>query len=129
MLPLPPHCATSRAPGLSAADSRWKRRSWSAIQWKTAFEKAASTGSSSVSSVRLWHSTVARSGGSASRACSTIEGAESTATTCPSGSRSSSSAVTRPEPQPASSTVSSPRSGSRSSTALAISTCGVETRS
>ena len=81
------------------------------------------------SSVRLAQSTVARSAGSAARACSTIEGAASTATTCPSGSRSSSIAVTRPEPQPASSTVSSPRSGSRSSTASAHATCGVETRS
>ena len=66
---------------------------------------------------------------SASRACSTIEGAESTATTRPRGSRSSSSCVTRPEPQPASSTVSSPVSGSRSSTFRAHSTWGAETRS
>ena len=37
--------------------------------------------------------------------------------------------VTRPDPQPASSTVSSPRSGSRSRTFSAHSTCGAETRS
>ena len=103
--------------------------SWSPIQWKTAFEKAASTGSSSSSSVRFAWSTVLRAGSSAARACSTIEGAESTATTRPRGRRSSSIRVTRPEPQPASSTVSSPRSGSRSSTRSAHSTCGPETRS
>ena len=59
----------------------------------------------------------ARPGRRASRApCSIIDGEASTPITRPRGSRSTSSAVTRPLPQPASSTVSSPRSGSRSST-------------
>ena len=44
---------------------------------------------------------------------------------CPCGSRSSSSAVTRPEPQPASSAASSPRSSSRSSTSIPHSNCGI----
>ncbi len=47
-------------------------------------------------------------GRSTSRTFSTIEGEPSTATTRPRGSRSISSPVTRPLPQPASSTVSSP---------------------
>ena len=51
-VPLSPHWATSLPPGAIAAWSRANRASWSAIQWKTAFEKAASTGASSVSSVR-----------------------------------------------------------------------------
>ena len=127
-LPSPPHWATSRPPGRSAAYRRANSASWSAIQWKTAFEKTASTGSSSSSSVRSAWSTVARSP-SASRACSTIDGAASTAITRPSGRRSSSSSVTRPVPQPASSTVSSPRSGSRSSTGLGHLDLRLETRS
>ena len=46
----------------------------------------------------------------------------------PVGSRSSSWAVTLPEPQPASSTSSSPRSGSRSSTLAPQPACGCATR-
>jgi hypothetical protein len=64
-----------------------------------------------------------------SRALATIAGAASTAITRPRGTRSISIAVTRPLPQPASSTVSSPLSSSRSSTGPAHSTCGLETRS
>ena len=52
MLPLPPHCASITPPGRSAANRRRKRRSWSRIQWKVAFEKIASTGSASSSSSR-----------------------------------------------------------------------------
>ena len=76
MLPLPPHWATSGAPGRSAACSRSNRASWSLIQWKTAFEKAASTGSSSSSSVRLTGSSTLTRGSPAkrSRACSIIDG-------------------------------------------------------
>ena len=70
-----------------------------------------------------------RFGRSAGGAASIIDAEPSTAITRPSGSRSSSISVTRPEPQPASSTVSSPRSGSRSSTARPHSACGVPTRS
>ncbi|HTN23533.1 MAG TPA: 3-isopropylmalate dehydratase small subunit, partial [Solirubrobacteraceae bacterium] len=52
----------------------------------------------------------------------------STAMTRPRGSRSSSSCVTRPEPQPASRTVSSPRSPRRSRIASAHFVWGSETR-
>ena len=104
-------------------------RSWSAIQWKVAVERIASTGSSSSSSSRSTtrRSTrpppghTARGAGSAlppsrSLAASTIEADSSTAITRPRGSRSSSAWVIRPEPQPASSTISSPRSSRRAST-------------
>ncbi len=128
MLPAPPHCASIRPPGLSASNRRLKRRSWSRIQWNTAFEKTASTGSRRRSSARSWSSTSARSP-IFSRALATIAGAASTAITLPFGTRSMTISVTRPLPQPASSTVSSPRSSSRSITAAAHSTCGVETRS
>jgi hypothetical protein len=57
-----------------------------------------------------------RVGPSRSRAASIIEGDSSIAITRPCGSRSISACVMRPEPQPASSTVSSPRSSRRSST-------------
>ncbi len=50
MLPSPPHCATSWPPGRSAACRRANSRSWSAIQWKVAVERTASTGSCSSSS-------------------------------------------------------------------------------
>ena len=53
----------------------------------------------------------------------------SSATTSPPGRRSSSCSVTRPEPQPASSTRSSPRSGSRSRTTEPQRVCGSATRS
>ena len=82
-LPLPPHWATSRPPGASAACRRAKRASWSPIQWKTAFEKPASTGSSSVSSVRSARNTVVARDRARARACATIDAAESTATTVP----------------------------------------------
>ena len=51
-LPSPPHWATSRPPGFSAARRRANSRSWSPIQWKVAVETIASTGSSSSSSSR-----------------------------------------------------------------------------
>ena len=97
-------------------------------QWNTALENTASTGSASCSSVSSAWCTSARSP-SASRARATIEGAASTAITRPRGRRSASRAVTRPLPQPASNTVSSPSSASRSSTCSAHATCGPETRS
>ena len=62
------------------------------------------------------------------RTASTIEGEPSTATTRPRGSRSISIPVTRPLPQPASSTTSSPLSSSRSRIDCAHSWCGTETR-
>ncbi len=65
--------------------------------------------------------------GSVARASVTIAGSASTATTRPRGSRSSSRAVTRPVPHPASSTVSSPASGSRSSTWSAMPSMTAET--
>jgi hypothetical protein len=52
---------------------------------------------------------------SSRRACSIIDGDASTPITLPRGSRSISFRVTRPLPQPASMTVSSPLSGTRSS--------------
>ena len=62
-------------------------------------------------------------------ACSSIDGEASRATTWPRGSRASSSSVTRPVPQPASTTVSSPSSSRRSSTARPHRACGADTRS
>ena len=107
---------------------RANRASWSGIQWNTAFEKTTSTCSSSSSAVSSATNTSA-SGPSASRAFSTIEGEPSTAITRPRGSRCWIARVTRPLPQPASSTISSPSRGSRSSTSAAHSCCGVDTRS
>ena len=122
-LPWPPHCATSRPPGLSAACRFANSRSWSPIQWNVAVESTASTGSSSASSGRsAWRTSTPA--GSSARACSTIDGAASTAITRPCGSRSCSTRVTLPVPQPASSTVSSPRSTSRSSTSAPIAVSG-----
>ena len=43
-MPAPPHWATIRPPGRSAANRRSKSRSWSAIQWNVAVERIASTG-------------------------------------------------------------------------------------
>ena len=63
------------------------------------------------------------------RAASIIEADTSTPITRPRGTRSISSSVSRPEPQPASSTVSSPRSSRRSITSRPISSIGVESRS
>ena len=62
MLPWPPHWATRRPPGRSAACSRAKSRSWSVIQWKTAQEKTTSTGASSceVEQVLVEHRHVGR---------------------------------------------------------------------
>ncbi len=80
-LPAPPHWATIRPPGRSAANRRSNSRSWSGIQWKVAVERIASTGSSSSSSSRSATNT-STPGPSRSRACSTIEGEPSTATTC-----------------------------------------------
>ena len=70
-----------------------------------------------------------RASPSRSRAASTIAGEPSTATTSPRGSRSTSAAVTRPVPQPASSTRSSPRRSSRSSTSRPIASSGPDMRS
>ena len=81
---------------------------------------------SSSSSSRSATNTSTRSP-SRSRACSTIAGEPSTATTWPRGSRSTSAAVTRPVPQPASSTARHRRSSSRSSTSRPIASSGAET--
>ena len=127
--PRPPHWATSWPPGLSVRCSAANSASWSWIQWKVAFEKIASTGSGRSSSTRSWHRTRWRGRRAPRAACATIDGATSTAYTRPRGTRSASSAVTRPEPQPASSTTSSPDSASRSSCSRAHASCGSETRS
>src|SRR4051794_22928319 len=63
------------------------------------------------------------------RGCSTIAALPSTAITVPSGTRCASTSVTRPVPQPASRTHSSPRRSSRSMTSRAIASCGSDTRS
>ena len=129
-LPAPPHCTTRRPPGFSAACRRSNSVGWSGIQWNDGGREDR------VDRLRAPRArrgpmtqAVVRSGSSVSRAFSTIDGDPSTANTWPSGSRSCSTCVTRPEPQPASSTVSSPFSGSRSSTSSAHSNCGSETRS
>ena len=59
---------TSRPPGISTPSSRANSRSWSAIQWKVAVERIASTGRSSSSSSRSATRTSALSP-SRSRAC------------------------------------------------------------
>jgi hypothetical protein len=59
-----------------------------------------------------------------SRAASIIDAEASTPMTRPCSRRAASASVTRPEPQPASSTVSSPRSGRRSRTSSPISAIG-----
>src|SRR5680860_1146609 len=107
----PPHCAARRPPGRSMACRRRKSSPWSAIQWNTALEKIASTGSSSFSSVRS--ATCARSTGRRTAVTfATIEAEPSTAITLPRGRRSTSIEVARPLPQPASSTVSPPSADS-----------------
>ena len=112
MLPSPPHWATKLPPGRSAARRRANSRSWSAIQWKVAVERIASTGSSSSSSSRSDAWTSARPSAirpaSRSLAASTIDAEPSTAITRPRGSRAAIISLMRPEPQPASRTVSSP---------------------
>ena len=120
------------APGRSAACRRANRASWSLIQWKTAFEKAASTGSSSSSSVR-------------SRGRAPPPAARRRSARAP--ARSSRGRRRRPPRRPSRQPLEQqlrspgrcrsrrpapsrgPRSGSRSSTGRAISTCGAETRS
>ena len=121
MLPAPPHCATSRPPGRSDAgevaeqrvvvgDPVERRGREDRVDRRRRPAAAARPRSATANATR------SPNRASRSRAASTIDGDASSATTCPSGRRSASCSVTRPEPQPASSTVSSPRSGSRSRT-------------
>ncbi len=119
---------TAGRPGASASYRRANSVSWSPIQWKVAVERIASTGCSSLSSSRSC-ANASTSSPRRSLACSTIARLPSTAITLPSGTRSSSSSVTRPVPQPASSTRSSPRRSRRSMTSRAIVNCGSDCRS
>ena len=84
-LPSPPHCTLTRPPGRSAAASRANSASWSAIQWKVALEKTASTRSpsASVSVARSAWRTSTGSPASSSRARATMSGDASTAMTPP----------------------------------------------
>ena len=116
-------CRRTGPPAAPRGGARaWRRSnsaSWSLIQWNTALEKAASTGSASSSSVRLTGSSTLHA--RLARRSARAPGRSSTARRRwprppRAAARSSRTAVTRPEPQPASSTVSWPVSGSRSST-------------
>ncbi len=111
MFPTPPHWATSRPPSRSAARRRANSVAWSAIQWNVAVERIASTVRPPRSRVVRSATTSSRSGRAPrrSRAAAIIDAEPSTPITRPRGRRSSSASVTRPEPQPASRTVSSPR--------------------
>ncbi len=120
MLPTPPHCATSQPPGRRTAARFANSASWSGTQWNVAVDRIASTvpsiGSGCPRSATTY-SIRSPNGASRSRAASIIDGEPSSATTRPRGRRFASSSVTRPLPQPASRTRSSPSSGSRSRTA------------
>ena len=102
MLPSPPHCATSRPPGLSAARRRLNSRSWSAIQWKVAVERIASSGLSELELEQVAGESrdFEPLAPSRSRAARVIDSDASTAMTRPRGRRSRSASVIRPEPQP-----------------------------
>ena len=126
-LPAPPHWAASRAPGCITSKRCRKSAAWSGIQWNVAPEKTASTGASIGNGrCRSASMIVTRSPNAArfTRASASIDGDASTATTRPRGTRSRIVAVTRPLPQPASSTVSSPASSSRSRIGAAHRNCG-----
>ena len=113
MLPTPPHCAASWAPGRITA-ARWRNRaSWSSTQWKVAVESTASTAFLNGSGrCRSATTKVIRSPPSRSRARPIIDTEPSSAITSPRGRRSSNAAVTFPVPHPASRTRSSPRRSS-----------------
>ena len=124
MLPWPPHWATSRPPWRRCARRRAKSASWSAIQWKVAVERIASACEAEVEG-RRGRPRAARRGRPGARARRrSSRPTASTPITRPPGRRSSSASVTRPEPQPASMTVSSPVSGRRSSTSRPIASMG-----
>ncbi len=129
MFPAPPHWATRRPPARRAPRSEANSASWSAIQWKVAVEKTTSTVSPPRS--RPTRSATRRSTPSPSRlrAASIIDADMSTPITRPSGTRSISSSVRRPEPQPASRMVSSPSRSRRSMTSRPRRSIGVESRS
>ena len=127
--PAPPHWATSRPPGRSAANRRSNSRSWSAIQWNVAVERIASTGWSSSSSSRSATNTSTPAPQPLARLLDHRRRAVDGHDLRRAAARSTSAAVTRPVPQPASSTRSSPRSSRRSSTSRPIASSGAETRS
>ena len=86
MLPSPPHWATSRPPGRSAACRRANSRSWSAIQWNVAVERIASTRLVELEVEQVEHAHVDAVGAgrrARSLAASTIEADASTAITLP----------------------------------------------
>ena len=131
-LPTPPHWATSQPPRRVIVARFAKSASWSGTQWKVAVDTTASTGSSIGNGwprSATTYSMRSPNGARRSRAASIIAGDPSRAMTRPSGSRDASCSVTRPVPQPASRTRSSPSSGSRSSTARPQRVIGSATRS
>ena len=111
------HQLPARAQRARAA--RANRRSWSAIQWKVAVERIASTRLRAASQLEQVHRRARRPRGPEplARRRDHRRRLRRRAITRPRGRRSSSASVMRPEPQPASSTSSSPLSCRRSSTA------------
>ncbi len=104
----PPYCASRRPPARRASWSVRKRRGWSGIQWNVAVLKMASTWRPRWSSSRSAHKKTTRrfAPGNLALAAASIAGDRSTAMTSPEGKRSTSRAVSRPVPQPASITTS-----------------------
>ena len=124
MLPTPPHWTSRIPPGRSARASRPHMRSWSVTQCSAAAETITSTGSGRPRSSTSWRHTCARPP-SRARASATISSEASMASTRPCGTSASSDSVTRPVPQPTSSTVASGgMPSSRAMTSEAHACCG-----
>ena len=128
MLPRPPHWATSRPPGFILRCSAANSASWSAIQWNVAFEKTRRP--ARAATAQPGPDTARSRGRPAPRGVLDHRRRDvdrvHRAVAAP---RRRARAVTLPEPQPASSTTSSPCSASRSSCSTAHASCGSETRS
>ena len=133
---LPDSTALRHEPAAGPQDAAARlrnRASWSGTQWKVAVDSTASTDPGAIGSgaprSATTYSTRSPKGARRSRATSTIEGDPSTAMTRPRGRRCRSRSVTRPDPQPASITVSPPASGRRSRTLAPQRVMGSATRS
>ena len=131
-LPSPPHCASMRPPGRRAANRRWNSRSWSRIQWKMAFEKMRVDGLVEIELEQVGHEEL--DAVAERRRAARAPPRPSTArrrrrSRGPPARRSRISFVTRPLPQPASSTVSSPPARGARAPRAAHSSCGSATRS
>ena len=112
-LPAPPHCATSWPPGRRTPARFANSASWSGIQWNVAVERMASTGPIGSGCAEVGHDVLHATAGRrqpAPRLGDHLRRPVERHHRATAAGGSSSRSVTRPEPQPASSTRSSPRS-------------------